>query len=103
MSRKKKQTRRFTKEQKHDAVKYFRESDLKCAEAARNLGIAPSTLRGWVEQADIDEGHGPEGALTTEEKAEIRRLRRENKDLRMQRDFLKKATAFFAKETDITK
>lgn len=102
MSKKRKITR-FTKEQKHDAVKYYRESGLKCPEAARNLGIASSTLRGWVEQADIDDGNGPEGALTTEEREELRRLRREVKDLRMQRDFLKKATAFFAKDTDITK
>lgn len=102
MSRKK-NVRRFTKDQKHDAVKYYRESGFNCSEAAKNLGVAPSTLRGWVEQVDIDEGNGPEGALTTEEQEELRRLRREVKDLRMQRDFLKKATAFFAKETDITK
>ena len=99
----KRKVKRFTIEQKQDAVKYYRKSGLKYPEVARNLGIAPSTLRGWVEQADIDDGNGPEGALTTAEKEELNRLRREVKELRMQRDFLKKATAFFARDTDITK
>jgi transposase len=53
-----------------------------------------------VKQADIDEGQGPEGALTSEEREELRRLRRENRTLAMERDFLKKAAAFFAKEQD---
>jgi transposase-like protein len=53
-----------------------------------------------VRQADIDEGKGPEGALTSEEREELRRLRRENHRLQSERDFLKKAAAFFAKEQD---
>ncbi len=64
------------------------------------VDVAQSSLRNWVKQADIDEGKGPEGALTTEERAELRRLRRENRRLQSERDFLKKATAFFAKEED---
>ncbi len=59
-----------------------------------------TALRHWVKQADVDEGKGPEGALTSEEKDELRRLRRENRTLKMERDFLKKTAAFFAKEED---
>ena len=53
-----------------------------------------------MKQAEIDEGHGPEEALRTEEKEELRKLRRENKTLRMERDFPKKAAAFFTKDSD---
>ena len=70
------------------------------AEVARRLDLTQTSLRIWVKQFDIDEGHGPEGALTTEEREELRRLRRENRRLQSERDFLKKATAFFAKEED---
>ena len=63
---------------------------------AKDLEVA----RSWVKQADIDDGQGPEGALTTEEREELRRLRRDNRRLTMERDFLKKAAAFFAKDSD---
>jgi transposase-like protein len=53
-----------------------------------------------VKKADIDDGKGPVDALTTEEREELRRLRRENRRLEMERDFLKKAAAFFAQEED---
>ena len=53
-----------------------------------------------MKQAQIDEGQGPKGALSTEEREELRRLRRENRTLEMEREFLKKAAAFFAKEQD---
>ncbi len=53
-----------------------------------------------MKQAEIDDDKGPEGALTSDEKDELRRLRRENRTLKMEREFLKKATAFFAKEED---
>ena len=56
-------------------------------------------MRAWVRQAAIDEGKGPGGALTTAERDELAALKREVKTLRMERDILKKATAFFAKET----
>jgi len=52
-----------------------------------------------VKQADIDEGRGPEGELTTTEREELRRLRRENRHLQMERDFLRKTAAYFAKDT----
>ena len=67
---------------------------------ARDLDLTETALRHWVKQADIDEGHGPKDALTTEEKEEVRRLRREVRTLRMERDFLKKAAVFFAKDQD---
>ena len=65
---------------------------------AEKIGCAAETLRSWVRQGEIDAGWGPAGALTTEEREELGRLRRENRTLRMERDILKKATAFFAKE-----
>lgn len=91
--------RAYTREQKADAVRMVRETG-NLAQVARDLDLTESALRHWVKQADIDEGHGPEGALTSEEREELRRLRRENRTLQMERDFLKKAAAFFAKEQD---
>jgi len=91
--------REYTLEQKADAVRLVREVG-NLAQVARDLDLTESALRSWVKQADIDEGHGPEGALTTEEREELRRLRRENRTLQQERDFLKKAAAFFAKEQD---
>ena len=95
----KRRRRKFTPEQKADAVQLVREVG-SLAQVARDLDLTESSLRHWVKQADIDEGQGPEGALTTEEREELRRLRRENRTLAMERDFLKKAAAFFAKEQD---
>ncbi len=95
----KRKRRKFTAEQKADAVRLVREVR-SIAQVARDLDLTETALRHWVKQADIDEGHGPEGALTTEEKEEGRRLRREVRTLRMERDFLKKAAVFFAKEQD---
>jgi len=65
---------------------------------ARDLDLTENSLRRWVKQADIDNGKGPAGALTTEELEELRRLRKEVRTLKMERDFLKKAAAYFAKE-----
>src|SRR3990172_8254970 len=70
------------------------------AVVARELGLTESAVRAWVRQAGIDAGRGPAGALTTEEREELGRLRREVRTLRMERDILKKATAFFAKESE---
>jgi len=67
---------------------------------ARDLDLTESALRAWVKQAEIDAGHGPEGELSINEKDELRRLRRENRVLEQERDFLKKAAAFFAKDND---
>ena len=95
----KRKRRSYTREQKADAVRMVREVG-NLSQVARDLELTQSSLRNWVKQADIDEGKDPEGALTTEERAELRRLRRENRRLQSERDFLKKAAAFFAKEED---
>ena len=95
----KRKRRKFTGEQKADAVRLVREVG-SVRQVARDLDLTETALRHWVKQAEIDEGAGPEGVLTTEEKEELRRLRRENHTLNMERDFLKKAAAFFAKEQD---
>ena len=65
---------------------------------ARSLGIWDSSLGDWVKQAKTDAGKGPPDALSSAEKDELRRLRRENKQLKQERDILKKAAAFFANE-----
>jgi transposase len=69
------------------------------SELAREFEPSANSIRNWVKQADLDEGRREDG-LTTEEREELRRLRRENKRLRMEREILAKATAWFARETD---
>lgn len=89
--------RAYTAQQKAEAVKLVKQVG-NLSQVARDLDLHPNVLRNWVRQAEIDAGQGPKDALTTEEKQEIQRLKRENKRLRMERDFLKKAAAFFARE-----
>jgi transposase len=89
--------RGFTKEFKVDAVKLVTEQGYKLSEAARNLGIDPSVLRRWKDQMDKDaEQAFPGKGFMSPEKEELHRLRKEVKRLQMERDILKKATAFFA-------
>ena len=94
----KRKRRAFTEEFKAQAVRVVRESGKSIGVVARELDLTESALRAWVQQASIDAGRGPAGALTTEEREELGRLRREVRTLRMEREILKKATAFFAKE-----
>jgi transposase len=93
----KRKRRASTLEFKEQAVRIVRESGKPIATVARELDLTETALRSWVRQAEIDAGRGTSGALTTEEREELGRLRRENRTLRMERDILKKATAFFAK------
>ena len=78
------------------AVELARERLKPISQIAKDLGIAESCLRNWVNQADVDDGK--KDGVTTEEQAEVARLRRENRVLRMERDILVKAAAFFATE-----
>jgi len=82
-----------------EAIRLARTSGRPRAEIARDLGLTPETLRIWLKQDDLDQGRRSDG-MTTEECEELRRLRRENRILREEREILKKAAAFFAKETD---
>src|SRR2546425_11826855 len=94
----KRKRRAFTNEFKAEAVRLVRESGKSVPTVARELDLTETALRSWVRQAEIDAGRGPAGALTTDERAELAGLRREVRTLRLERDILKKATAFYAKE-----
>jgi len=92
--------KRYTKEFKLDAVKLVTEQGYTRAEAARNLGLKANMLGRWVQELQSDEaeafrGNGKLGA----DQQELRRLREENRRLRLEREILKKAAAFFAKES----
>ena len=91
--------RNFTQEYKAEVVKMVAETGKSPSAIARDLGLTPSGVAGWVKQANIDAGRGAAGALTTQERAELAQLRKENKTLRMEREFLKKMSAFFARES----
>ena len=100
MERQKRRRRKYSPEFKAETVRLVQASDRSLAAIARELDLAETALRQWVKQAAVDAGGGAAGALTTSERAELAQLRRENKRLRMERDILKKATAFFAKESE---
>jgi transposase len=76
-----------------------REGGKSIGEVSRDLDLTETAVRQWVSQAAIDGGQGATGALTTAERQELGQLRREVRQLRMEREILKKATAFFAKES----
>ncbi len=92
--------RRYTDEQRAEAVRLVHRLG-NLSEAARRLDISGGTLHGWVMAVDSDEGI-PEATTPEGEKEELRRLRKEVKTLRMERDFLKKATAFFARDSELS-
>ena len=88
----------YTEEFKRQTIELVRISSKSQRQIAEDLGISDVTLRNWVKQAERDEGTRPDG-LSTDEREELARLRRENQTLRMEREILKKAAAFFARET----
>ena len=93
-------TRRgFTPEFKAEAVRLCRVGDRSVPQVARDLDLTETALRGWVQQAAVDESIGQPAALTTEERDELRELRKRVKRLEMEREILNKAAAFFAKES----
>ena len=95
----KRKRRSFTKEFKAEVVELWERGDRSIGQVARDLDLTETAVRSWVKQAAVDRGDGPTEALTTDEREELRRLRRENRQLREEREILKKAAAFFAKET----
>jgi transposase len=82
-----------------EAIRLVRSSGRPYAQIARELGMTAETLRLWLKQDDLDAGRRSDG-LTSQDQEELRRLRRENRILREEREILKKAAAFFARETD---
>ena len=99
MGTEKRARRQFTDEFKAGAVKLVLDEGKSAAQVARDLDLGPTVLGRWLEQARVDRGQGKPGELTTQERQELGALRREVRTLRMEREILKKAAAFFAKET----
>jgi len=91
--------RRFSDEFKAGAVRLVLEEGKSPSKVAKDLDLTPSSLSNWVEQARADRGKSTRGTLTTDEKEELARLRKEVRELRLEREILKKAAAFFAKES----
>jgi transposase len=97
--RKRSRTRRsFSDEFKAGAVALVLKEGKSITKTAKDLDLVQSVLGRWVEQARADQGKSQRGTLTTEEKEELSRLRKEVRELRLEREILKKAAAFFAKE-----
>ena len=88
---------RYLAEYKADAVALVLEGDRTIADVARSLGLVEQTLGNWVRQARIDRGE--KAGLTSDERAELARLRRENAQLTMERDLLKRSMVFWVQES----
>lgn len=88
--------RSFTAEYKAEVVALYRTTDKTVTEIAKELDLTVSAVQRWVQQGEVDAGQRQ--GLTTNEREELTFLRRENRLLREERDILKRATAFFAKE-----
>jgi len=98
MARKKPRTRRaFSPEFKAEIVQACRRGDRSIGQVAKDFDLTETAVRAWFKQAEIDEGR--QDGLTTAEREELSRLRRENRRLAEDVEILKRATAFFAKET----
>jgi transposase len=88
----KRKRRSFSKQYKAEVVELIRKSGKSIGAVARELDLSETAVRRWVQQAEIDSGRGPAGALTTAEREELAQLRRRVKTLEMEREVLKKAT-----------
>ena len=97
MGRNRRSRRAFTAEFKAEVVGLVRQPGNTAASVARDLELTETAVRAWVKQAEVDAGDS--AGLTTAERAELARLRHEVRVLREERDILKRATAFFARET----
>ena len=90
----------YTQQFKNDALKLVLEQDYRCNEVGRRLGIHASNVSRWVREYESDSEPIVEGVLTRKQlEAELKRLRKDNKRLQMEREILKKAAAFFANES----
>src|ERR1700712_918877 len=97
MSRRKRRV--FTDEQKAASVEHVKSTGKTVYQAAQDLDLTETSLRRWIAEAEETARPAAAGELSIEEREELRRLRRENQRLQQERDFLKKAAAFFAKES----
>ena len=95
----KRKRRAFSPAYKAEVVDLVRASGKRVGTVAKDLGLTETAVRAWVRQAQVDKSGGGTGALTTAERDELTQLRRRVKTLEMEREVLKKATAFFAKES----
>jgi len=101
MAKKTRKRRKFTKQYKAEVVEVIRDSGKGLTAVCHDLDLTPSAVSEWVKQAATDAGRGPAGMLTTTERDELHRLRRENRELRREKDFLGKAAAFFASQKQL--
>ena len=99
MAKASKHVQPYPPEFRAEAIRLARTSGKSHREIAEDLGMTSETLRLWLKQADLDAGKRHDG-LTSDEQEELRRLRRENRILREEREILRKAAAFFAREND---
>lgn len=97
---KKKIRRTFKPAFKREVAELYRKGDRGVTQLSRDLDISENSIRRWVAQYEVDIGEGPPEALTTAEREELKRLRREVRQLKEDREILKKAAAFFARESE---
>jgi transposase len=89
--------RKYTPEYKAEVVKLVESGGKSIGQLSTELELTESAVRNWVQRAAIDEKKDPNGPLTSDERSEVARLRRELRMMTMERDFLRKAAAFFAR------